>query len=375
MNEEFINHWAGRLLTPMAVVTPETVRLNVDRMLEIVGGRPERLRPHMKTHKCREVLEILLERGISRTKCATLAEVELAAFSGVGDILLAKQPSLAEARWLESFAVLNPQCRISFTGDNPDHVANLMREAVTRPGTLGFFLDVDTGLGRTGMAVGECATKLIQDISRNPAFEFCGIHIYDGHINHSGLDERMENFTQAIDPVREWVDSLKALGLDPGEIVAGGSPTFQCVAGLTDWVCSPGTVVYWDRGFQQRFQDYSFEPAVHLITQVISLQEGNRVCLDLGHKAVSAENPIDKRVYFPRFPEAEFIKQNEEHLLMDLKCEHSLKVGDLVVGIPWHICPTVALYNQLIVSDGDSVEHSFRESWEIRARKRIQQII
>ncbi len=77
--------------SPALLVYRDRVRENIRRMLSISGG-PDHLRPHIKTHKMREVLDLQLLVGIKKFKCATIAEAELAATAGVPDLLLAYQP-------------------------------------------------------------------------------------------------------------------------------------------------------------------------------------------------------------------------------------------------------------------------------------------
>ena len=48
------------------------------KMIAHAGGA-HRLWPHLKTHKMEAVLRIHMELGISRFKCATIAEAEMAA--------------------------------------------------------------------------------------------------------------------------------------------------------------------------------------------------------------------------------------------------------------------------------------------------------
>ena len=54
-----------------------------------IAGDVARLRPHCKTHKMAAVTRMELELGITKHKCATLAEAEMLAECGVRDILLA----------------------------------------------------------------------------------------------------------------------------------------------------------------------------------------------------------------------------------------------------------------------------------------------
>src|SRR5687767_2035583 len=74
--------------SPAVVVYPDRVRENIRRAITIVGD-PERLRPHIKTHKCGEIIRMHLELSVTKFKCATIAEGEMAATAGAKDILVA----------------------------------------------------------------------------------------------------------------------------------------------------------------------------------------------------------------------------------------------------------------------------------------------
>src|SRR5438067_1271515 len=83
--------------TPALLFYKDLIRHNIAECLELAGG-PERLRPHCKTHKTREIIHLLLDAGVIRHKCATLAEAELLAGCGVTDVLLA-------------YPIVGPNCR------------------------------------------------------------------------------------------------------------------------------------------------------------------------------------------------------------------------------------------------------------------------
>src|SRR6185369_9399818 len=80
-----------RLPTPALVVYPDRVDENLRRMIAIAGG-VNRLRPHVKTHKMPAMVRRQLALGITRFKCATIAEAEMLASCGAPDIMLAYQP-------------------------------------------------------------------------------------------------------------------------------------------------------------------------------------------------------------------------------------------------------------------------------------------
>jgi len=98
---------------------------------------------------------------------------------------------------------------------------------------------------------------------------------------------------------------------------------------------------------------------------VISKPEGQRLCLDLGHKAVASENP-HPRVRFLELPDANAVTHSEEHLVIETPAAARFAIGDCLHGIPRHVCPTVALYSEAwIVEDGKATQR-----WPITARAR-----
>ena len=79
---------AHEIPTPTVLVYPDRIRRNIARMVEL-AGEPDRLRPHVKTHKLAQVVEMKLAAGIRKFKVATIAEAEMTAAAGGEDILLA----------------------------------------------------------------------------------------------------------------------------------------------------------------------------------------------------------------------------------------------------------------------------------------------
>src|SRR5213078_895528 len=71
--------------TPALLFYPALIRRNLRRAIEVAGGA-DRLRPHVKTHKTRDIAAIELEMGLRKHKCATLAEAEMLAEAGAPDV-------------------------------------------------------------------------------------------------------------------------------------------------------------------------------------------------------------------------------------------------------------------------------------------------
>jgi D-serine deaminase-like pyridoxal phosphate-dependent protein len=122
--------------------------------------------------------------------------------------------------------------------------------------------------------------------------------------------------------------------------------------------------VYWDKGYGDQFPDQPFEPAALVVTRVISVRGDRRLCLDLGHKSISAENELTKRVGFLNGADLVPLGQSEEHLVVESTFEggqsRGFQIGDVFYGIPYHICPTVALYERVFVVENGRVGGEWR---------------
>jgi D-serine deaminase-like pyridoxal phosphate-dependent protein len=148
------------------------------------------------------------------------------------------------------------------------------------------------------------------------------------------------------------------------QVIAGGSPTFS-MHQKRDVQCSPGTFVFWDWGYGSHYPEEPYEFAALVVTRVISIVDASKITTDLGYKSVSAENPLP-RVHFLNAPEVVPVSQSEEHLVLKVKDSAAFRVGDVLYGVPVHVCPTVALYDEAVVVENNVVV----DRWEVVARRR-----
>jgi D-serine deaminase-like pyridoxal phosphate-dependent protein len=352
------------LATPALVLFPERIEENLRRMIARAGD-PARLRPHVKTHKLPALVALQVRLGITRCKCATIAEAEMAAGAGAAEITLAAQPVGPNAARLVELARAFPAVRFSTVVDDPGALAGLSAAAAGGAAMLEVLLDLDVGMGRTGMVPGPAAVDLYAAIAAAPGLRPGGLHAYDGHLRQRVLEERVAAAAPAVARVDALRAELVARGLPVPRVVWGGTPTFPVHARRPGVELSPGTCVLWDAGYGAGLPDLDFLPAAALLTRVISRPGAGRLCLDLGHKAVASEMP-HPRVVFPELPDARAVTHSEEHLVVETARAAEFPVGTVLHGIPWHICPTVALHDRVLVARGGRVA----ESWPVVARAR-----
>ena len=321
--------------SPAIVVHLDRVEANLREMLRIAGG-PARLRPHVKTHKLPQIVRRQAELGITKAKCATIAEAEMAATNGAEDVLLAYQPVGPGARRIVELAARYPGGRFSCLSDDAGAVRALAaaHAASRMAGPLDVLIDLDVGQRRSGIAPGPAAVDLAKLITASAGLRFGGLHAYDGHLGITDLAERTQACEAAFVPVWELERTLVAAGIAVPRIVAGGTPTFPILAGRAGLELSPGTCVFWDAGYGKKFPDMAFLPAAVLLF------------LDL--------------------PDAVAVAHNEEHLVVGTPHAVARSVGDIVHAVPWHVCPTVALHQEVWVADGGKITGR----WQVTARAR-----
>lgn len=350
--------------TPSLIFYEERLKANIS-LLKSMIDRTERLRPHVKTYKCREITRLLLSAGIKKFKCATIAEAEMLAMDKVPDVLLAYQPVAENINRFFKLKSQYPDTVFSCLVDHLKIAEQLSVMAIAEETNLDVYIDLNVGMNRTGISPDQ-AFALAESLQHLNGLKVKGLHAYDGHIHDGAMAVRQAKSETVIKDLSDLSEKLESyLGYHIA-IVAGGTPTFPIYASQTDFECSPGTFILWDKGYQDAYAEQPFYPAALVASRVISLPGDGWVCTDLGHKAVAAEKELKNRVFFINAPLLNVQSQSEEHLVLCNNTAETYLPGDMLYGIPYHVCPTVALHEKAICLKADqSLAY-----WEIISRKR-----
>lgn len=353
----------GEIPSPALLIYPERISENLRRMIQQAGG-VERLRPHVKTHKLAQVVALKREFGIRKFKVSTIAEAEMTASAGGEDILLAYQPTGPNVRRLLKLIELFPQTRFSAIVDDAENLKQISQQAEAAGVVIPLLIDLNVGMNRTGIAP-EKAAALYQLLCSLPGVEADGLHAYDGHLHSPDHGQLQQAVADAFAPVWKLRDDLKSQGFPVPKIVASGTPTFPILASQSEIEVGCGTTVLWDFGQAIISPDLDFQNAAVLLARVISKPAEDRLCLDLGHKSVAAEMP-QPRVQLFGLEDAEILGQSEEHLMLKTDRASEYQVGDAIYGLPRHVCPTVALHQEVWVVRNSQAQ----ETWPVVARAR-----
>jgi D-serine deaminase-like pyridoxal phosphate-dependent protein len=368
MNPEYVIKDPSNVFTPGLIFYKTLIARNIQALVKRVGD-PARLRPHVKTHKTRQIVRMERDAGITKQKCATIAEAEMVAQCEAPDILLSYPMVGPNCGRFAQLVKKYPGSKFSVIADHAVGIQQLS-DAMRKAGqTTEVLLDIDVGQHRTGIAAGPAAKSLYESLAKSPGLKPGGFHVYDGHNHQHPLEERKAAVEKMLTPVLELRDALMKAGLPVPRMVLGGTPTFPVFATLeiAGAECSPGTCVLNDFNYHAWFQDLGeFTHAALVLTRVISRPTATRVTFDLGYKAVASDPPAGKRCVLLDI-KGEHVLQNEEHLVIETPDAERFQPGDVAYALPAHICPTSAMHQFANVVENNQVV----DRWEIASRDRF----
>lgn len=372
------------VLTPALLLYPEILAANIDRTVELLGGNPNRWRPHIKTAKLGYTLRMLVARGIRNFKCATTLELLRACENGATDVLLAYPSVGANALRVREIAVQFSRTRISVLAENERQIHQWGGSSV------GIFLDINPGMNRTGIDQndGGSVVHLVSEIVANH-LDFRGLHYYDGQYGGLAEPQRTEQAHAGYHRLLNLVSNLERSGVRVPELITAGTPTFPCSlsfeglrsAQFTHRISS-GTIVYCDATTFAQLPDLQgYRPAVLVLARVVSHPRQNIVTSDAGHKAVSADAGVPTCVVVGH-PELAPLSPSEEHLPLAVQEGAAApQIGDPLFLLPRHICPTVNNFDQAVLvrnEEVESIEHVSARGHEpplLRAAQKVVSVI
>jgi D-serine deaminase-like pyridoxal phosphate-dependent protein len=356
---------AHSIPTPALLVFRKCVQENLRRMGELLGGYT-RLRPHIKTHKMAQVAMMEMAAGVDKFKCATPKEAAMLAGLGVMDIMMSYQPVGAAIQSIVNVRCQYPQVDLSVIGDDEGALSALSQSCVSSGVEIGVLIDLNTGMDRTGALPGDPSLVLAQTIEDLDGLRFDGLHCYDGHVSNPDPEFRRKTAFDSIQKAVETRRLIESAGLVVKRLVASGSPAFEYTSQVSEVdEVSPGTWIFWDEGYGSK-NPGQFEWAALVLSSVISTPASDLICLDAGNKSIAPDTPEPHFKVLGLPDNLEFVRRNEEHQVLRLpEGTPRPNVGDQFLLVPYHVCTTVNLWDEVCVIDEDG---TFSETWPVDAR-------
>jgi D-serine deaminase-like pyridoxal phosphate-dependent protein len=325
----------SELTTPALVVEASTLEHNLQTMAKALPA--DRLRPHVKAHKCTALAARQAKLGNTRFTCATVKEMEGMARAGLGDdLLLANE--VADATRLGALARNGTRVTVAVDSD-----ATI--DAAARAGVGEVLIDVNVGLPRCG-CVPEDAGRLAER-ARKAGLDVRGVMGYEGHI--VGLEDRGTRLEMIEVSMALLTRAHEEVG---GQVIsAGGTGTYDINPWATE--IQAGSYALMDTAYAKL--GLPFVHALSVLSTVISVSK-DWVVVDCGLKALGMDhgNPSveGSTVWFC----------SDEHLTMAPGTP--MRVGERVRVLPAHIDPTVAYHEHLHIVDGEDVV----DRWDVDLR-------
>lgn len=346
---------AHAIHTPSLWFDAQAVRSNIDAMIARLGD-PNRWRPHIKTHKCKKVLRIALQRGVRHFKCATLDEfallLELAQESQESIDILYCYPLIAESwRAAQVLARKSATAQLTWLIESPQHLNELLDHRLDDSLPLRLALDIDVGMQRSGSTPEEWSCFLENRYRQlQKHCEVVALHGYEGHLRWGQQREAFRIYDRLLQ-----LHAAPALKTHEVELCSSGSHSYVHAlshAGLSKLgraaKVSPGTIVLNDLHSAAASADLKLRQAAFVATRVIHSRPG-QITLDAGSKAIApdVQEDVARIVGGQGWRSA---TQNEEHLVMrNIDPTAQLAFGELLWLVPAHICTTVNLYDQALL--------------------------
>jgi D-serine deaminase-like pyridoxal phosphate-dependent protein len=342
------------LPTPAILIDAATVRRNVVRMADYARSRGLKLRPHTKTHKSTLLARMQIEHGAAGLTVAKVGEAKVMA--GVSDDLLMAYPAVDPARCCE-LAQLARSKTVRVAIDSTAAADGLSSAARAAESTVGILVDLDVGVGRTGVQTPAEALALAQHVARTRGVRLDGILFYPGHV-WLRPDEQGQALRAVDAKLAETLDLWRRNGLEASIISGGSTPTaYQShhVARMTEF--RPGTYVFNDMNCVRGGFTAMEDCAARIVATVVSTAVPRQVVIDAGSKTLTSDRnalaPDSGFGCVVEYPDAKITKLTEEHGQVDVSaCDRCPVVGERVTVIPNHICPCINLQDQVWWRDG-----------------------
>ena len=322
------------LITPALLIDAQALERNLRTMSAALPGN--RLRPHVKAHKCTALARRQADAGHRTFCCATVREMVGMAAAGLGDDLMLANETLRPER----LAPLDARVTVAVDSD-----ATLDAAAAAGGAVREVIIDVNVGLPRCGCDPADAGR--LADRARAKGLGVRGVMGYEGHA--VGMDDRGVREQLCEQAMELLLAAHRDVGGDV--ISAGGTGTWD----INRWAneIQAGSYALMDTAYGKL--GLPFEQALWLWSTVISVSPAYAVA-DCGLKSLGMDhgNPTIEggTVWFC----------SDEHTTFGP--ERPLVVGDRVRVAPAHVDPTVAYHEHLYLVSGERV----LETWPVDLR-------
>jgi D-serine deaminase-like pyridoxal phosphate-dependent protein len=355
------------LPTPCMVVDLPAFEQNLRTMADHCRTSGINLRGHVKVHKSPEIARRQVALGSLGVTCATVAECELMAASGLHGILLTRQPT-SKNNIVRTIALAKQDPTFATVVDDPLSAQWLQDAAKEENVKLKVVVDVYAGLTRHGIEPGEPALELAKRVDGSKNLKLIGMMGYSGTASHTkGFQERKAKSQEDLSGLSESIAQARKAGLAIQIATGGSTGTYNIDSeskALTE--LQAGSFVFMDTIYRHVggkadpaiYTD--FAPALTVVTTVISKRHPHQCTIDAGNKALL--RPTDE---VKGRPEVKVENQGAEYgILVWNDTDRDFKLGERVDLYPSNLDMSTNVYDRYYVARGEQIV----DVWPIMGR-------
>lgn len=359
----------SQLETPALLLDVARMDRNIARMLGRMAGHAVAFRPHVKTNKCMEVTQRLLDAGARGITVSTLKEAEYFSQRGISDILYAV--CLSPNKLEHALRLRAQGVRLKVIVDSVEMAQQLNPSRLQDADRLEVWIEIDTDGHRSGVLPDAPELLTIADALRAQGLDVGGV------MTHAG-DSYLCRTTAAIAAMAEQeragavraATRLRSAGHACPVVSVGSTPTAlfaEKLEGVTE--VRAGVFVFFDlvmAGLNVCRQD---EIALSVLATVIGHQkEKGWTLIDAGWMAMSrdrgtSKQPVDQAyglvcdIHGIPIGDLLVVDANQEHGVVAVRPGSRagpapvLPIGTQVRILPNHACATAAQFPRYLALD------------------------
>lgn len=352
---------------PTAILQPEIVRRNIQRMAVKAEKSGVRFRPHFKTHQSAAIGEWFREVGVEHITVSSVAMAEYFARAGWTDITIAFPVNPLE---IDAINALAKRINLNLIIDS-EAIAEFLRDNLQHQVMI--WVEIDTGYHRTGMLWYDHAhlRALAEILQSSHHMHLCGLLT---HAGHSYKARTGEGIRAVYDETVKHLDAARvAIGMPNLELSLGDTP---CCAVVDDFSAvneiRPGNFVFFDVMQAQIGSCAIDDIGVAVAVPVVSVYK-DRVVVYGGAVHLSKDRIINadgntlyglvakptKSGWAPPLANTYMAGLSQEHGTIrstDRKFLNTVKIGDLLMILPIHSCLTVNLLKGYVTPQGVHID-------------------
>ena len=340
--------------TPVLNIDLDYLDYNLNYMNDFLKSKGLNIKPYVGAHGSPAIAHKQIKySATSGISVSTLGQAEVFIDNGLNNVLIAN--IIYNKRKINRLCALAKNSNITLLVDSVSNISDLSAAANSAGVELNLLLVISSSTDSLGVAPGDKAEKICQDIRKLPAINFTGLFgkFINNYVSESLPENNIYNklefnkinnesiqFVQTILNFREQIESK---GIEVNSVVYGCTYDYQDVAsisGVTDIIA--GSYALMDAKYKVLRTE--FKNAASVMTCITSLPSPKTIITDGGRKAIGADLGSPEASLSGSIVKG--LSAEHGNIEFDWKNEN-LNLGDRIWCVPYDITSCVNLHDYI----------------------------